>query len=337
MKGVFFESKENLIIREDLEKPTIASDEVLIKVKYCGICGSDIESYKTGALEKPGIIIGHEFSGEVIEIGEEVKGWSLGDGVAVNPSLPCNNCYWCNHNQENMCKWASALGTTFNGAMAEFVKVNAERLIKLPNGVSLEEGALLEPLAVALYAVEQSKFIVGDNATVIGAGSIGLSTIQILHAAGASDIFVLEPVESKQNLAVEFGATEVFNPNKWGKINRKTNRIGPEYVFDCVGLPETISTSLQLVKRGGMITVIGLYTEPFEIQGFMSLMLKNITMRGVYGYVQDTFDTALKLIQTHKVNVRPLISRTIKIDQVPELFTDLANRTHEDIKVLVEV
>lgn len=337
MKGVFFESKENLIIREDLEKPSIASDEVLVKVKYCGICGSDIESYKTGTLEKPGIIIGHEFSGEVIEIGEEVKGWSLGERVAVNPSLPCNNCYWCNHNQENLCKWSSALGTTFNGAMAEFVKVNAERLIKLPEDVSLEEGALLEPLAVALYAVEQSKFTVGENATVIGAGSIGLSTIQVLNAAGASEIFVLEPVDSKQSLAIDLGATEVFNPDKWGKINRRTNRNGPEYVFDCVGLPETISISLRLVKRGGMITVIGLYTEPFEIKGFISLMLKNITMRGVYGYVQDTFDLALKLIETNKVNVRPLISRKIKIDLVPELFTDLAKRKHEDIKVLVEV
>lgn len=337
MKGVFFESKENLIIREDLEKPSISPEEVLVKVEYCGICGSDIESYKTGTLEKPGIIIGHEFSGEIIEIGKEVKGWSEGDRVAVNPSLPCNSCYWCNHSQENLCKWSSALGTTFNGAMAEYVKANADRLIKLPEEVSFEEGALLEPLAVALYAVQESNFNVGENATVIGAGSIGLSTIQVLNAAGATDIFVLEPVESKQSLAMDLGATEVFDPDKWGKINRRTSRIGPEYVFDCVGIPDTLMTSLQLVKRGGHIIVIGLYTEPFEIKGFMSLMLKNITMRGVYGYIQDTFLTALNLVKNNQVNVTPLISQKVKIDTVPELFKDLAERKHEDIKVLVEI
>lgn len=337
MKGVFFESKENLIIREDLEKPSISPQEVLVKVKYCGICGSDIESYKTGTLEKPGIIIGHEFSGEIVEIGKEVKGWNERDRVAVNPSLPCNSCYWCNHSQENLCKWSSALGTTFNGAMAEYVKVNAERLIKLPESVSFEEGALLEPLAVALYAVQESNFNVGENATVIGAGSIGLSTIQVLNAAGATDIFVLEPVESKQSLAMELGATEVFDPDKWGKINRLTNRIGPEYVFDSVGIPDTLMTSLQLVKRGGYIIVVGLYTEPFEIKGFMSLMLKNITMRGMYGYVQDTFLTALNLVKNNQVDVTPLISQKVKIDTVPELFKDLAKRKHEDIKVLVEI
>ncbi len=337
MKGVFFKSKENLVVKEDLEKPSIAPTEVLIKVKYCGICGSDIESFKTGMLEKPGIVIGHEFSGEIVETGDNVKGWKIGDRVSANPTLPCGNCYWCKHSQENLCKWSSALGTTFNGAMAEYINVNAERLIKLPDIVSFEEGALLEPLAVALYAVEGSNFSVGENAVVIGAGSIGLSTIQILNAAGATDIFVLEPVESKQEISLDLGAAEVFHPRKWGKINRRTDRIGPQHIFDCVGIPESIETSLQLIKRGGMITVIGLHVDPFEIKGFISLMLKNITMRGVYGYVQDTFTTAMKLIKNHQIDVKPIISRKVGIASVPDIFKDLAERKHEDIKVLVEL
>lgn len=337
MKGIFFKGKESILLKENLEKPSLKPEEVLVKVKYCGICGSDIESYKTGALEKPGIIIGHEFSGKIAEVGENVKGWNIGDRVTANPSLPCNKCYWCKHSQENLCKWSSALGTTFDGAMAEYINVNAERLIKIPDDVSLEEGALLEPLSVALYAVEQSGFNIGEDATVIGAGSIGLSAIQVLNAAGASNIFVLEPVESKQKLALEVGASNVFPPEKWGKINRITDRIGPEYVFDCVGLPETIMNSLQLVKRGGLITVIGLYTEPFEMKGFMSLMLKSITMKGVYGYLQDTFITGMKLIKNKRIDVRPMISRIVNIETVPELFKDLINRKHEDIKILVEI
>ncbi|MEJ2249185.1 MAG: alcohol dehydrogenase catalytic domain-containing protein [Candidatus Lokiarchaeota archaeon] len=336
MKGVFFEGKHKMVVKDDFPKPKIKEDEVLVKVKYCGICGSDVESYITAGLETPGIIIGHEFSGEIVEVGEKVKGWKLGDKVSANPAIPCGKCYWCEHNLENMCKWTSSIGTSFNGAMAEYINVKAERLIKLPDSVSLKEAAALEPLAVALYAVQASGFKVGKNVTIIGAGTIGLLTLQILNAAGASDIYVIEPVEAKKSLALKLGASKVYPPEKANKINRDTDKVGPDFIFDCVGVPESFMTSLNLAKRGGEITVIGIHVEFFEMKGFMSLMLKNLTMRGVYGYTQDNFKEALKLITKQKIDLNAIITRVVSLENVPAVFDELS-KYHNDIKVLVEI
>ena len=337
MKGVFFEGKNNLLLKDDLPKPSIESDEVLLEVKYCGICGSDIESYDTGVLEIPGIIIGHEFSGIIAEVGQDVSSFQVGDRVTANPIVPCGKCYWCKHNQENLCKWTSALGTTFNGAMAEYINVKVERLIKLPDNISLQEGALFEPLAGALFAVESSGFKIGQTCTVIGAGSIGLLVIQVLNAAGASNIYVIEPVEAKQNLALKFGATDVYPPKKWSKINKLTNKIGPDYIFDCIGLPETIMTSINLAKRGGTIEIFGIHTEPFEMKGFMSVVLKSLIIKGVYGYPLDTFPKVLKLVQNNKIDLKSMISRIIPMNEVSAIFDELVNKKHDDIKVLVEI
>ncbi|MBD3194019.1 MAG: alcohol dehydrogenase catalytic domain-containing protein [Candidatus Lokiarchaeota archaeon] len=336
MKGVYFNGKKDILVKTDLPKPNIKDDEVLVKVKYCGICGSDIESYKTGVLETPGIIIGHEFSGEIIELGENVRGWKIGDQVTVNPSLPCEECYWCLHSKENMCKWLSALGTTYDGAMAEFINVKSQRLFKIPDSISYKEAALLEPFCVALYAVEDSHFKIGDSVAVLGAGSIGLFTIQVLKLAGASEIFVIEPVESKRKLALEMGADNAFLPKKSSKINRLTKKIGPDHIFDCVGNPNTIMNAMQLVKRGGFITIIGIYPEAFEMKGFMSLVLKSVSMKGVFGYTQDIWQKAIKLLEKKNLNLKNLITNTISIEEVPEYFEFLANSEHEDIKVLVE-
>jgi len=337
MKGVFFEGKRNLVLKDDLPKPSIKPNEVLINVKYCGICGSDIESYDTGVLELPGIVIGHEFSGIITEVGQDVNSFKVGDKVTANPIRPCGKCYWCKHNQENLCKWASALGTTFNGAMAEYVNVKEKRVIKLPEEISLKEGALFEPLAGALYAVQNSGFKIGQICTVIGAGSIGLLVIQVLNAAGASNIYVIEPVETKQNLALKFGATDVYPPKKWSKINKLTNKIGPDYIFDCIGLPETIMTSINLAKRGGTIEIFGIHTEPFEMKGFMSVVLKSLIIKGVYGYPLDTFPKVLKLVQNNKIDLKSMISRIIPMNEVPAIFDELVNKKHDDIKVLVEI
>jgi L-iditol 2-dehydrogenase len=284
MKGIILVGKHNVEIKENLEKPLHSDDEVLIKVKRVGICGSDVESYATGALYLTGNVLGHEFSGEIIEVGKDVKKVKTGMRVTVNPQIPCHECYWCLHDQENMCKLQNyALGTTEHGAMRAFINVKAERVHVLPESVSYEAGSTVEPLAVAIYAVRQSGFIVGDSAAIFGAGTIGLMTIQVLKNAGAGNIYVIEPVESKQQRALAVGADKVFKPNIWNKITRLTDKVGPDHVFDCVGKPETVMTSIQLVKKGGHVTLIGIHTDPFEMKGFMQIALNNITIRGVYG------------------------------------------------------
>ena len=337
MKGAVFEGKRKITIKDDFLKPEIKSDEVLIKVKKVGICGSGVGSYETGGPYIPGNIIGHEFSGEIVEIGEEVKKLKIGSRVTVNPQIPCNDCYYCNHDQENMCKLQNyTLGATENGAMRDYINVKADRIHILPDNVSYEGGAIVEPLSIALHAIQQSGFRIGDTAAVIGAGPIGLFVIQVLKASGAKRIFALEPVESKQKKALELGADKIFKPNAWNKIVRLTDKLGPDYVYDCVGLSSTVTTSLSLIKKGGCITIIGMHDSFYEIKNAQLLIINSITIKGTYGYTQDVYKTAISLLEQKKINVESIITNRIKIDEVPQMFEKLANPPHEELKVLVD-
>lgn len=336
MKGVYYAKAREIEIKDDLPKPVIEPDEVLIKVKYCGICGSDVGSYSALGMSLPQIILGHEFSGEIAEVGEQVKKLKIGDRVTANPNIPCLDCDFCAKGLEVMCI-TNTFGVTRDGALAEYINVRADRVMNIPESITLEEGAMIEPISNAVQAVKLSDFIVGKSAAVLGAGTIGLMTIQVLKAAGASAVYVIEPVESRQKLALELGAEQVFEPKRWSKIVKLTNKLGPDFVFDCVGLPETIMTSMQLVKRGGTIMVIGMHPESFEMKGFLQLMAKNITMKGIYLVDQDSFITAIDLLEKKRVNVKPMITKLIKIEEVPEMFETLVNPPHDEIKVLVEM
>ncbi|MFW9865532.1 MAG: zinc-binding dehydrogenase [Candidatus Thorarchaeota archaeon] len=336
MKGIVFEGKQKISIKTDLPRPEINHDEILIKVRKVGICGTDVGSYISGGPYFPGIIIGHEFSGEIIEIGESVKKLKIGDRVTINPQIPCHECYYCIHNQENMCKLQNySLGVTENGAMRDFINVKAERVHKLPDNVSYEMAATVEPLSVAIYAVQESGFKVGDNAAVIGAGPIGLFVIQVLRVSGAKNIFVIEPVESKQKIALELGANKVYDPKNWAKIGRLTDRLGPEHIYDCVGLSSTLTTSLSLIKKGGVITLIGIHESTVNLNNVLFLTTNNITIRGIYGYNHDIFKTAISLLEQNKIEVKPIITNQIKVDEVPQMFEKLSNTLHEELKVIV--
>ena len=336
MKVAIFKGKEQIVI-EDGIKPEIKSDEVLIQVKKVAICGSDVGSYETGGPYFPNKIIGHEFSGQLVEIGENVKKLKEGMRVTVNPQLPCHECYYCLHDQENMCKIKNyAYGTTEDGAMREFINVKAERVHNLPDNVTYEEGATVEPLSVALYAVEQSGFRLGQNAAVIGAGPIGMMIIQVLRSAGANKIYVLEPVESKHKIAMEIGADKAFLPKMWNKIVRLTDKLGPDHVYDCVGLSSTFTTALQLIKKGGNITLIGMHAGTIEVNNILFMTTNNISVRGVYGYNHDIFKTAINLYAQKKIRVKPLITKRIRLEQVPEMFKFLANPPHDELKVIVD-
>ncbi|HUW90750.1 MAG TPA: alcohol dehydrogenase catalytic domain-containing protein [Candidatus Nanopelagicaceae bacterium] len=338
MKGVSYEGVGKIVVRDDLPMPSVKPDEALIKVKYCGICGSDVESFKKAGMYGSGTIIGHEISGEIIEIGDNVKKLKIGDHVTINPNAPCYNCYWCNQNQENKCKFAPrALGSLTDGAMAEFINVNEERIHILPESISLEEGAMIEPLVVGIYSVQESGIKIGDSVAVFGTGTIGLMTILALKVAGAGNIYALEPVESKHRIALEMGANKAFTPQNWKKIQRLCDKIGPAHIFDCVGISETITSAIDLVRRGGYITMIGMDSEITDLKNFYGIAIKNITLRGIFAYNQDTFKTAINLLDQKRVNLKPLITKIIKLDEVPIAVEDLSKGLHDDIKIMVEI
>jgi 2-desacetyl-2-hydroxyethyl bacteriochlorophyllide A dehydrogenase len=336
MRGIFYEKPGQLYLRDDLPDPQINENEALIKVKNCGICGSDVSSYKMGGMSSQQIILGHEFSGKIVEIGNKVQNVKIGDRVTANPNIPCLECYYCKQGLETMCVH-NTKGVTFDGALAEYISVRADRIHILPDSISFEEGALIEPLSNAVYAVKTAHFRLGNNAVLFGGGTIGLMVTQVLKSAGASYIYIVEPIESKRKLALELGADYIFEPKKQKRIFRMTDKIGVDYIFDCVGIPNTIIDSLSLVKRGGVIMVIGMYIEPFEIKGWLQLTSKNLTLKGMYLADQNSFRTAIRLIEQKKVNVKKLITKKVTLEAVPEIYTHLSSGIHEDVKVIVKL
>ncbi|MBW2370252.1 MAG: alcohol dehydrogenase catalytic domain-containing protein, partial [Deltaproteobacteria bacterium] len=249
---------------EERPVPDIGPEEVLIKVEYCGICGSDIHAYKSGLLFPIGTVMGHEFTGVVEQVGKKVKSHYIGDPVIILPQAACRECDCCTRGLENLCHHVldRDVGESpeRDGAYAEYVRIPwpDEMLYKLPVGVSFEEGALVEPLAIGFHAVRQSRFKPGDNVVVLGAGPIGLSAVQFLKIGGAGKIIAVEVSAERGKAAERLGADVVLDPgeekNKLAdKVTELTGGLGADVVFECAGVQAAFSGALDLVKHGGQI------------------------------------------------------------------------------------
>lgn len=335
---------------QEIPRPDPVADEVLIEVKYCGICGSDVEIFETGIFpestkyghqkltDAEGMILGHEVTGVVKEKGDKVDGWEVGDRIVVNPNSICGNCYWCKNNQSNLCPEVNKKGIGLGslGGFAEFVIVKDYMLRKLPDNVSFKKGALTEPLSTPLHTVNISDAGMGDSAIVLGAGTIGLFTVLALNISGASPIFVSEFEENKRRIAENYGAEKSLNPSdrEIAEFLEAKTEIGPDKVFDCVGSPKTFKKSTEIVKRGGEIYIIGIPGESVEL--FPAVWIqKEIGIKTIYGFT-DEFETALVILSKDGVNTDPIISDIVPLDNIVEDGFESKKKNSEKIKVLVE-
>ena len=330
MRALVLKTIHQLEFVTDYPKPTLAKDEVLIKVKYCGICGSDLEAFQYGMILMP-IIPGHEFSGEITELGANVTDWSIGDRVTVYPGSYCGKCYYCKGGEENLCKkMFLGLGLSVNGAMAEYVKFPASYLFRLPDSVSFEEGAIVEPLSVGYHGVKLSNIQPDDTAVVIGAGTIGISTIQALKLLDIEDIYVIDPNEFNRNIAFELGAKETKAP-------MQINKVGPDFVFVCAGFPETYKNAIKIVRGGGSIILLGVHFDPVAIS-FLQIIAKEANLRGSFGYSNDEFKEVLELLAEKKFQPNLLISKKVKLENAVQAgFLELLSKEKKAVKILVEM
>jgi len=322
--------KELEFIPDYPEPATLKKVEVLVRVRFCGICGSDLEAYQYGKVLMP-IILGHEFSGEIVEIGTEVTNLKVGDHVTAYPGNFCGKCDYCIRGQENLCRRSlDGLGITINGAFAEYVKVPAKVVCKLPDKVSFQKGTLTEPLSVGYHGVKLSGIQPDNSAAVIGAGSIGLSTIQALRLRGVKNFYIIEPSEFNRKLAVQMGAKESSRLAKIG-------RAGPDFVFDCAGFPETYKKNLSIVKQGGTVVLLGIHFEPSPIS-FLQFITKEIRMIGSFGYSFKEFQTVLALLGEGKFLPDLMISKIVKLKSaIEDGFHQLLHPTRQSAKILVEI
>jgi (R,R)-butanediol dehydrogenase / meso-butanediol dehydrogenase / diacetyl reductase len=333
VKASVVKSKGVLAV-EEVPMPHPGAEEVLIKVHYCGICGSDVRLVADGFMP-PGMIPGHEFSGTISEIGSGVSGWNLGERVTANPGLNCGKCDCCIRGDWHHCPSFKILGVIgdLQGAFAEYVKVGAGMLHRLPAVVKDEEAACVEPCAVSLRGVRLAEIKAGDAAVVFGAGAIGLFVVQIVRLAGARAVYVIEPNEKRRRAATALGADGVIDPiqaNAVGEVLQLTG-MGADVAYVCTAAAQALQQAVEAVRPRGIVMEIGggdTATIMPEIW-----MWKEVQVRGSYSYL-DEFGLALELFRQRKVTVDGLISEIVPLEKIPQAFESLASPNSE-IKILV--
>ncbi|MGM0651972.1 MAG: zinc-dependent alcohol dehydrogenase [Bacillota bacterium] len=316
-------------------RPNPGEGEVLVKIKYCGICGSDLHAFDTGFLP-PEVTIGHEFSGIIAETGPGCSNPAPGDRVTGNNLIACRKCPACLKGVTNHCSEMIRLGITGEGAMAEYVLMPAEEVFKLPDQTPLEHAALAEPLSVGLHAVSKAGSDRFNNTLIIGAGPIGLIITTLVRHHGSSNIIVIEPNPERAATAKAMGATALINPdenNSQQKLDQITRGAGAEVVFECVGLPTTIQEACSLAGRGSQVLILGICYQPVEIN-FLSLITREISIKTAFGKTHDEFKEAVKLIAEGVIDLSPLVSGIIPFSSLGDGFI---SPTRNRIKNLIDL
>lgn len=329
------------ILFEKTKIPLLGEKEVLIKVKICGVCGSDVHSYKgKHPFVHPPIVLGHEFSGVIHQIGTRVNSFSPGDRVIVEPNIVCGKCYNCLHGRYNICTNLKVVGCVgYDGAFAEYVAVPEKKVLRLPGNISFEKAALVEPVAVAVHAVRKAKQKINDVVVILGAGTIGLLVMQVAKLAGAGKVIVTDVLDYRLKKAGELGADRLVNPASQDLIKiiqEKYGRNEVDLIYDCVGIEETISQAIQIARKGIRIMVIGVPEERIEVD--LSLIQdRELEIVGSLMYVREDFKAAIDFIQKEKLKVKPLVTHHFKLKDVDKAFHLITEEKKEVLKVLIDV
>jgi len=336
------------IVLEEVPVPEITADEVLVEVKCCGICGSDVHTIPDCLIYPVGTYLGHEFSGVLAKVGNKVKVWKAGDRVVVSPSVPCGECYGCKHGRQSICNHAfetaigCAAGLEYAGGYAKFVRVpNPEkRLYRLPDKITFEEGALVEPLSCSLHFVRMSTFKPREKTMVLGCGMMGLGVIAHLKNAGAGLIIATETNEKRREVAKKLGADYVFNPQKVSNLKEEvlklTNGEGVEVVFDCSGVLQAFQSATSFLRRGGQLLLAGLIAKEVSIVP-ANFVINEWQLQGALAFYSDEFPMVIDFLEKGISPVKELITSKIKLGNiVKEGFDVLAKPGNNESKVIVE-
>ena len=349
MKAAVWYGRKDVRVVDVPEPPTPGEGWVKVKVEWCGICGSDLHEYLAGPIfipvEKPDaltgsqapLILGHEFSGEVVEIGPGVTNVQVGDRVAPDACQVCWECYHCKRMNYSMCEKLAFTGLMTDGAFAEFVNVPAYTMYKIPDDMSYEVAAVIVPIAVGIHAVRQAPVMEGDIVVVLGAGTIGLATLQAAKAAGASKVYVIEMAKARKEYAMNMGATAVFDPSEVdviAKIKELTDGLGADITFECIGNHKTAPLAIQLARKSGKIVMVGIF-ERESTFNFFEVTANEKHIIGSLAY-NGEFKTAIDLMNDGRIKAEPMITGKIKLaDIIEKGFDELVNHKDENIKIIV--
>jgi len=317
---------------------------VLVEVKYTGICGSDVHYWQHGAIGhfvvKDPMVLGHESAGVVAKVGPEVKGLKAGDRVAMEPGIPCRRCERCKEGKYNLCPdMAFAATPPYDGTLAKYYTLPEDFCFKLPEHISLEEGALLEPLSVAVHITKQSSIKQGDSIVVFGSGPVGLLCCAVAKALGAGKIIAVDIVQARLDFAKKYAATSTFTPEKAPAADNaarllKENDLpnGVDIAIDASGVEPSIQAAIHVLRVGGTYVQGGMGRDECTFP-IMAACTKELTVKGSFRYGSGDYKLALELISTGRISVKELISKKVKFEDAEEAFADV--KAGKGIKTLI--
>lgn len=356
MRAAVWYGRRDVRIEEVPEPAPPGPDEVTLKVAWCGICGTDLHEYAAGPIftqvntphplsqRLAPLVPGHEFAGTVVAVGSNVTGFKEGDRVSPNPLLRCGACAYCKAGAPHLCSSIGFLGCHGDGGFGEYVNINAMRgsqpvpvLYKLPENVSLEAGATVEPLAVGVHATRRGNLRDGESVVVVGAGPIGICTVQAARAAGASQIIVLEPSAKRRAFAEAAGATATIDPTSTDAaraVQQLTGGLGADCAFECVGAEKPLQLGLSTLRKGGRIVVVGIFEHPASADFFDAVFFEK-TIIGTFAYCEE-FDDVMRMLADGRLQPEPMITGRIGLaDLVAGGFEELLNQKDRNVKILV--
>ncbi len=324
--------------------PTPGHGEVLLRIASVGICGSDVHYYVEGAIGDQVVTapiqMGHEFSARVAALGPGVEGPQIGTLVAVEPAIPCGVCESCLQGHPNLCPKVRFCGTPpIDGVFAEYAVMPAENCFVLPQSVTPEEGALLEPLGIAIHTVDLAHLKVGQTVAVFGAGPIGLLTAAVARAAGAGAVYMTEPNAERRSFALAHYADKVFDPNSENVVKAilaATEGRGVDVSFEAAGAPDTPDQAARVTRPGGKVVVVGIPVEDQMVMTASEVRRKGLTIKLVRR-MKHTYPRAIRMVTTGMVDLKVLATHRFSLDRIVEAFELVAARQDGVLRAIIDV
>ncbi|XP_015440363.1 PREDICTED: sorbitol dehydrogenase-like isoform X1 [Dufourea novaeangliae] len=342
LTGILYGINDIRLEQTAIEEP--GPNEVLLQMSCVGICGSDVHYLVNGKIGdfvvREPMIMGHESSGVVAKLGKDVKNFKVGDRVAIEPGVPCRTCRFCKEGRYNLCEDIVFCATPpVHGSLRRFYKHAADFCFKLPDHVTLEEGAMLEPLSVGVHACKRANIGIGMKVLILGAGPIGLVSLLVAKAMGASKIVITDLVQHRLDIAKKLGADETLLIRREGTEAETVKKIHelvgeePDRTIDASGAQSSIRLAILATKSGGVAVLVGMGAPEVQIP-LINALIREVDIRGVFRYANDYAD-ALDLVATGKVDVKPLITHNYKLEDTLAAFETSKSGQGNVIKVMI--
>lgn len=338
MKAAVLEEVKKLIVK-DIPKPEPELNEVIVRVDSCNICGTDINLYKGKYTARTPVVIGHEWSGVIVEVGKEVKDFKVGDRIVSDPNEACGICYWCRSGKPCFCNNMPAYGVLNDGGFAQYTKLSVKGAYKIPDSLDLESAAFVEPVSCATHGIDRASIKSGESVLIIGGGTMGQIILQLARNAGAGRLIMVEQIKSKLKLAEKFGATDLINSMEEDVLQKTldvTGGLGADIAIEVVGSPKTVELATKLVKKSGKVVIFGFSPEgekaniiPFEV------LSRELTIMGSWVNPYTSY-RALDILAGGKIDVKTLITTRLPLDKIMDGINLMIEKPEGFIKAVIK-